>query len=122
MKAPAAALLGPHCGGTTVTLHKAALWLCCTRLCYGYVMAAALLGPHCGGIMVMLHKAALWLSCTRLCYGYVMAAAKAAASARREAVSGLTCQPGEKKHFCSSYCSSSRLEASWLTPCLPWVQ
>ena len=62
MKAPAAALLGPHC---------AASWLRCIRLYSGYVTAAALLGPHCGGIMVTLHKAMLWLCCTRLCYGYV---------------------------------------------------
>ena len=38
-----------------------------------------------------------------------MAAAKAAASARREAVSWLPYQPGEKKHVMrsSSYCSSA---------------
>ena len=31
-------------------------------------------------------------------------------------------QPGENKCVCSFYSSSSLLPASWLTPCLPWVQ
>ena len=35
--------------------------------------------------------------------GYAVAAAMAAASARREAVLWLPCQPGENKHVCSSY-------------------
>ena len=45
-------------------------------------------------------------------YGYVIAAAMAAASARREAVLWLPCQPGKNKRVSSSYGSSSLLSAS----------
>ena len=55
-------------------------------------------------------------------YGYVMTAATDAALARREAVLWLPCQPGENIHVCTSYGSSSLLPASYLEPCLPWIQ
>ena len=45
-------------------------------------------------------------------YGYVIAAAMAAASARREAVLWLPCQPGEDKRVCSSGGSSQFPPAS----------
>ena len=48
--------------------------------------------------MVMLREVMLWLR-----YSYVAAAAKAAASARKEAVLWSPCQPGEDKRVCSSY-------------------
>ena len=47
--------------------------------------------------MVMLYEVMFWLR-----YGYVMAVATAAASARREAMLQLPCQPGENKRVCSS--------------------
>ena len=63
---------------------------------------------HRGNTMIMLYdEIMLWL-----CYGYVVAAATAAASARREAVLWLPCQPGENKCVCGSYGSSSLLPAS----------
>ena len=31
-------------------------------------------------------------------------------------------QPGQNKHACISYSSSSLLPASLLTPCLPWIR
>lgn len=34
----------------------------------------------------------------------------------------LLCQPGEKQRLCSSHGSLSFPAASWLAPCLPWVQ
>ena len=34
----------------------------------------------------------------------------------------LLCQPGGKKRLCSSHGSLSFPAASWLAPCLPWVQ
>ena len=34
----------------------------------------------------------------------------------------LLCQPGEKTRLCSSHGSLSFPAASWLAPCLPWVQ
>ena len=42
----------------------------------------------------------------------VMAVPTAAASARREAVLWLPCQPGENKYVCCSYSTSSLLPAS----------
>ena len=51
--------------------------------------------------------ALLWLH-----YAYVVAAAMAAASARREAVFWLLCQPGENKPVCSSHSSLHLLPAS----------
>ena len=45
-------------------------------------------------------------------YGYVVATAMAAASARREAVFWLPCQPEENKQACSSHGSSNLLPAS----------
>ena len=59
--------------------------------------------------------APLWLL-----YGSVVAAAKAALSARREAVLWLPCQPEEYKLICRSYGSSS-LPASKVAPCLHWI-
>ena len=53
---------------------------------------------------------------------YSVSAATTAVPARREAVLWLLSQPEENKRVCSSYCSSSLLPASQLTPCLPWVQ
>ena len=63
-------------------------------------LAATSLGLHWSYIV-------LWL-----CYGYVVATATAAASARREAVLWLPCQPGENKYVCCSYSTSSLLPAS----------
>ena len=45
-------------------------------------------------------------------YDYVVHAAKAAASARKEAVLWLPCHPGDNKRVCSSYISSHLLPAS----------
>ena len=70
-------------------------------------LAAAASGLHWSDIMVMLYEVMLWL-----CYGYVMAAAIAVASARREAVLWLPCQPRENKRFCHSYSSLCLLPVS----------
>ena len=59
----------------------------------------------------------LWLS-----YGYIMAAATAAASASRKDVLWPSCQPAENKHICGSCSSLCLLPASYLAPCLLWVQ
>ena len=53
-------------------------------------LGAAALGLHWRDIVVMLYEVMFWLR-----YGYVMAAAIAAASARREALLWLLCQPGD---------------------------
>ena len=61
--------------------------------CMSFAMKAlgvAALGLHWRDIMVMLYEVTF---CLR--YGYVMAAAMAAASARREALLWLLCQPGD---------------------------
>ena len=52
------------------------------------------------------------MNMSQLRSGYVMAAAMAAASARREAVLWLPCQPGENKCVCSSYGFLSLLPVS----------
>ena len=57
--------------------------------------------------------------CVRLCCGCCCGCC---IRASRKAVLRLPCQPGENKHVCSSYSSSSLLPASQLTPCLLWVQ
>ena len=99
------------------------LWHCACACLVGLLCAVRLYGHHlvrlccCIGATLGWHRgyvmAVLWL-----CYGYVVAAATAAASARREAVLRLLCQPGENKHICSSCGSSCLLPASYL----PWVQ
>ena len=53
-------------------------------------LGAAALGLHWRDIMVMLYEVMFWL-----CHGYVMASAIPAASARREALLWLLCQPGD---------------------------
>ena len=57
-------------------------------------LATAALGLHWSNTTVMLSEVMLF---------YVMTAAMAAASARRDAVLWLLCQPGENKCVCSSY-------------------
>ena len=57
--------------------------------------------------------------CVRLCCGCCCGCC---IRASRKAVLRLPCQPGENKHVCSSYSSSSLLPASQLTPCLLGVQ
>ena len=87
-----------------------ALWTYVTRYSLGYecvqytcmsftvkALVAATLGLHWSNSMVMLHEVMFWLH-----YGYVMAVAMAAASAGREAMLQLPCQPGESKCVCSS--------------------
>ena len=59
----------------------------------------------------------------RLHYDYVVASAIAAAPARREAVLWLrTSQETMNLSAVPSAGSLSLLPASWLVPCLPWVQ
>ena len=75
---------------------------CVQYACMSFTMealAATSLGLHWSYIV-------LWL-----CYGYVVATATAAASARREAVLWLLCQPGENKCVCSPYSSLSIITA-----------
>ena len=85
-------------------------------------------GPGCYSIRATLewyHDYVIWgyvMAILLLHYGYVVATAMAAASARREAVLQLPCQPGECKQVCSSYSSLSLLLGFWLMPCLPWFQ
>ena len=68
---------------------------------------AAALGLHWSDTIVMLCEVMKWLH-----YGYAMTASTAAASARREAVLWLPCQPGENKCLCISYGSLHLLPAS----------
>ena len=88
-------------------LHQESPGCCC---CTG-----ATLEWHHDYVIWGYDMAPLWLF-----YGSVVAAAKAALSARREAVLWLPCQPEENKHICRSY-GSSNLPAFKFAPCLPWV-
>ena len=78
------------------------MWYACMNFTMK-ALAAASLGLQRSGIMITLY---------RLCYGCVVAAAMAAASARRETMLWLPCQPGENKCVCISYGSSHLLPAS----------
>ena len=79
-------------------LHRGSPGCCCTETTLEW---------HHGDVIRGYVMAMSWLR-----YGYVIAAAMAAASARREAVLWLPCQPGKNKRVSSSYGSSSLLSAS----------
>ena len=91
---------------------------CVCYTCMSFTMkalATAALQQKWSGNMVML-----WLRYG--CYGYVVATAMATLSAKRKAVLWLPCWPKENKCVCSSYSSPNLLPASYLMPCIPWVQ
>ena len=105
-------IIALHSSGCAHTLHELPDWSQApwSRILMSFSMkalAAAALGLHCRDIIVLLYEVILWLL-----YGYVVAVAMTAASSRRVAELWLPCQPGEKKHACSSYGSLHLLPAS----------
>ena len=99
---------GLLCVVSLYELHQGSPGCCCT---------GATLEWHHDCVIWGSVMAPLWLY-----YGFVVAAAAAALSVRREVVLWLPCQLGENKHVCISYGPSCLLPASYLKPCLPWVQ
>ena len=84
-------------------------WLCIWRRKW---QPTAVLGLHWSDTMVTLYEVML-----RLCYGYVVAAAMVAASARRETVLWLLCQPGESE--CLQFLWLLKSLSSFLVCALP---